>query len=248
MTPSDTTVVRIPGKRNQHLLGVYYMTDTEHPAPLAVLLHGIPGAEKNHDLAQHLRADGWNALVLSFSGGWGSGGSYDIPGQVDDTVAALDYLLGDESPAKIDPARVAVIGFSFGSRAALMSAVDDQRIKAVISISGFCDFSEVMFSPEFYDACVPFLSGVTSDAIASQVIALGEGLQPLDAPAKIAPRPVLIVHGTADEIVPFFNADAFMMNAGDHVRRADVAGANHVFGDYRAELIAAVHAFLQDAF
>jgi hypothetical protein len=248
MTPPDTSAVRIPGKRNQQLLGVYYLTDTEKPAPLALLLHGIPGAEKNHDLAQHLRADGWHVLVLNFSGAWGSGGDYDIAGQVDDAIAALDFLLEDETPASIDPARVAVVGFSLGSRAALLSAARDARIRAAVSIAGFCDFSDTMLGEDFMNACAPFLSGMTAQSLAAQWLAIGEGLQPLDALEKIAPRHVLILHGTDDEIVPFYHADGFMMKAGQHVRRVDVAGSNHVFGDYRPQLIAAVHAFLASAF
>jgi fermentation-respiration switch protein FrsA (DUF1100 family) len=89
---------------------------------------------------------------------------------------------------------------------------------------------------------------MTAQSLAAQWLALGVGLQPLDALEKITPRPVLIVHGTDDEIVPIYHADGFMMKAGQHVRRVDVAGSNHVFGDYRPQLIAAVHAFLTGAF
>ena len=243
MTQSDTTVIAV-----KHLVGVYYMTGGEQPAPLALLLHGIPGAEKNHDLAQHLRAAGWHVLVLHFSGAWGSGGNYDIGGQVNDTLAALDYLLSDDAPAKVDAARVAVVGFSLGSRAALLSAAADERIGAVVSIAGFCDFSEAMLGPDFLNACAPFLTGMTAESLAGQWMALGDGLQPLEALAKIAPRPVLILHGTEDEIVPFYHADGFMMGAGEHVQRVNIEGSNHVFGDYRGELIAAVDDFLRDAF
>lgn len=249
MVPADTTVVHFPVRRAEHhLVGVYYLAGTQDPAPFVLLLHGIPGAEKNHDLAQHLRADGWHVLVLHFSGAWGSGGDYDIAGQVDDTHAALDFVLNDEAPAQIDQSRIAVIGFSLGSRAALHATADDSRIKAAVSIAGFCDFADALLGAGFLAACAPFLAGMTGDSLAVQWMQIGEGLQPIEALAQIAPRPVLIVHGTEDEIVPFFHADGFMMNAGDHVLRAAIAGSNHVFGDYRSQLIMVVGDFLKVAF
>ena len=77
MSLADTDALFFPITRpngDQHILvGTYYLADTDQPAPFALLLHGIPGSEKNHDLAQHLRADGWHVLVLHFSGTWGSG-------------------------------------------------------------------------------------------------------------------------------------------------------------------------------
>ena len=37
-----------------------------------LLLHGFPGNEKNLDLAQDLRADGFNVLFFHYRGAWGS--------------------------------------------------------------------------------------------------------------------------------------------------------------------------------
>ena len=237
MAPSDTSTIHFDvtqGSNAPHrLVGVYYLSHAEQPAPLALLLHGIPGAEKNHDLAHHLRAKGWHVLVPNFSGTWGSGGDYNIKGQVDDAIAALDFALSDDAPAEIDPVRVAAIGFSLGSRAALHATARDERIKAVVSLAGFCDFEDMLINPDFMEAWYPYLSGMTAQSLDAQWMALGDGMQPIEALAKVTPRPALIVHGTQDEIVPYFHADGFMMGAGDHVQRVTIEGSNHVFGDYR---------------
>ena len=39
-----------------------------------VILHGIPGIEKNHDLAHAFRDAGMSAVIFHYRGSWGSGG------------------------------------------------------------------------------------------------------------------------------------------------------------------------------
>ena len=248
MSFADTNSARFPvtdsSGNTHHLIGVYYAADTDMPAPCAIFVHGIPGSEKNHDLAHRLRADGWHVLVMHLSGAWGSEGSYFIPDHPRDVRAALDYVLNPESSARVNPEKIAVMGYSLGSRAALISAVEDSRIGAVVSIAGFCDFSEVILAPDFFEGMPFFLRDATIDNLQAGLAAIGQGLQPGEALAKIAPRPVLIVHGTADEIVPFYHADGFGMMGGEHVQRVNIEGARHTFPMHRQELISVVHAFL----
>lgn len=209
-------------------------------APLALFLHGIPGTLKNHDIATALYSMGWSALVLHFPGAWGSGGDYNLAEHPHTVSAALDALLAVQG---ISPQKVAPVGFSLGSRAALLSAVTDTRLGAVVSISGICDFTEVLFERPFFENMPPLLRGTSVDSLQAQIADLGLGLQPYEAIQQIAPRPVLVLHGTSDEIVPFYHADALSMT-GAHIQRLTIAGANHTYDEHRAELIAGVTDFL----
>jgi len=238
MSIADTDAIYFNAGGRQ-LVGSYYATDGE--APLALLLHGFPGSEKNHDLAHHLREKGWHALVLHFAGVWGSGGVYDLLQQPNDARAALDFALGSQAPRPVRAGKVAVIGYSMGSRAALMSAAADERIGAVVSMAGFCDFTDVTLERAIFQSVTPLLAGASIEALAAQFDALGQTTQPTEAAASIAPRPVLIVHGTADEIVPFFHAGAFM---GNHIHQAPIEGARHTFPHHRHVMIEAVEGFL----
>ena len=56
------------------LLGALYCAAGAGPHPTALVLHGIPGLEKNTDIAYALRDAGWNALVFHYRGCWGSEG------------------------------------------------------------------------------------------------------------------------------------------------------------------------------
>ena len=42
---------------------VFYLPGGEAPAPVVVLLHGLPGEERNQDLAQVLRRAGYAVLL-----------------------------------------------------------------------------------------------------------------------------------------------------------------------------------------
>jgi uncharacterized protein len=53
-----------------------YITAGSGPHPTVVLLHGFPGNEKNLDLAQAIRRDGWNVLWFNNRGSWGSPGDF----------------------------------------------------------------------------------------------------------------------------------------------------------------------------
>ncbi|MEL6151593.1 MAG: alpha/beta fold hydrolase, partial [Chloroflexota bacterium] len=212
------------------------------PAPFALLLHGIPGSQQNHDLAMRLREDGWHVLVLYFSGCWGSGGDYNATTQVRDARAALDYVLSEAAPRPVDPDRIAVLGYSLGGRPALLSAAEDARVQAVISVSGFADLSEVLLETSFFEGITPLLHGSTVEKLAEQWRQMGAGIQPYEAIAQIAPRPVLVIHGAADEAVPAYNADAL---GGAHVTQVRIEGANHGFTDHRAEFMEAAHTFLK---
>ena len=48
------------------LLGGFYRAAGETPRPTVILLHGVPGVEKNLDLAYALRDAGWNCLYFHY--------------------------------------------------------------------------------------------------------------------------------------------------------------------------------------
>ena len=58
------------------LLGVLHLPAGDGPHPIVVLLHGFPGNERNFDLAQELRRQGYAALVFHYRGSWGVGGDW----------------------------------------------------------------------------------------------------------------------------------------------------------------------------
>jgi hypothetical protein len=225
------------------LVGVLYASAGNQPRPAAILLHGIPGAEKNADIAAALRDMGWHALILSFAGAWGSGGDFNMLAQPDDVIDAVDYLLTPGQPWQIDPQRVALVGFSLGCRAALVAARRDARIGAVAAIAGIADFDEVMLSDDFFTHAARFSHGANANAIKRQWAQLGGADNPITVIRDLK-QPTVIVHGTDDDVVPFYMGEALKSAGGSAVELLPLRGADHTFTHHRRWLVEQVTRWL----
>ena len=106
---------------------LFLLASGEGPKPTMILLHGLPGNERNLDLAQAVRRAGWNVLTFTYRGAWGSEGTFSIQHAIEDAQGALGFLrspqAGLDSP--IDTGRIVVAGHSMGGfMAAYVGAVD----------------------------------------------------------------------------------------------------------------------------
>jgi len=61
-------------------------------SPTIVICHGLPGNEKNLDLAQAARRAGWNAVTCNHRGSWGSPGNFRFAQNREGAAAVLEYL------------------------------------------------------------------------------------------------------------------------------------------------------------
>ena len=126
--PATMFELAIPSEGSR-MPGHIYVANGPGPHPTVVLLHGLPGNEKNLDLAQALRRVGFNVLFFNFRGAWGAEGTYKLSQLDDDVLAAISFVR-DETNAqqyRIDPSRLTLIGHSIGGFAALAagSKTDD---------------------------------------------------------------------------------------------------------------------------
>ena len=80
--------------------GLIYLANGPGPHPTVLLLHGFPGNEKNLDIAQDLRRNGFNVLFFHFRGSWGADGSYRVSGLPADVDAVLSYLRQPDNAQK----------------------------------------------------------------------------------------------------------------------------------------------------
>ena len=69
-----------------------YVAEGAGPHPVVILLHGFPGNEKNLDMAQAIRRDGWDVVYFDYRGSWGSPGDFSFTHSIEDTQAAVAYL------------------------------------------------------------------------------------------------------------------------------------------------------------
>ena len=117
------------------LNGLVYLADGPGPHPAVVLLHGYPGNEKNLDLAQDLRSDGFNVLFFHYRGAWGSEGNFSFVNAAEDVGAALAHLRENVQAYRIDPNRIAIVGHSMGGRLTLAGAANDARVECAVTMA-----------------------------------------------------------------------------------------------------------------
>lgn len=229
----DGVVIAHSGSR---MLGMFYRAGGAGPAkrPTALLLHGIPGLEQNTDIAYALRDAGWNVLMFHYRGCWGSEGDYILAGIPDDVQAALDMLAGGEFP--VDPNRIVAIGHSLGGWASIVAASRDPRIHAIATLGGISNLRTMSLSDQVAADYARFLHNISGRGIQSQWRALGATYNPVDLMGLLQACPLLIVHGTADEVVPVSQAMELKAKA-PAAEMVLMDGADHTFSQHRKQLV-----------
>src|SRR4029453_12265496 len=81
--PARKEVIHVPSG-GAIINGVVYTASGAGPHPTFVFFHGLPGTERNLDLAQAVRRAGWNAVFVNYRGSWGSGGSFRFAHTLED--------------------------------------------------------------------------------------------------------------------------------------------------------------------
>ena len=69
--PARMEVLHIPSG-GVTINGVAYLASGRGAHPTFVFFHGLPGNEKNLDLAQAVRRAGWHAITVNYRASWGT--------------------------------------------------------------------------------------------------------------------------------------------------------------------------------
>src|SRR5215218_9985278 len=108
------------------------------PHPTVILMHGLPGNERNLDLAQAIRRAGWDVLTFTYRGAWGSPGDFSISNSMEDARAALEFARSPEgAKLGIDTNHIVLAGHSMGGSTAAMAAADDKRLDGLILLDAW---------------------------------------------------------------------------------------------------------------
>ncbi len=134
--PAAMEVVHIPSG-GVEINGAVYIAAGAGPHPTVVLCHGLPGNEKNLDLAQAMRRAGWTVITFNYRGSWGSPGQYRFAQNLEDANAVLAFARDPANAAKfrIDPKRLVIMGHSMGGWVTALTAAHDRQLLGAAMIS-----------------------------------------------------------------------------------------------------------------
>ena len=177
-------------------------------------------------LADRLAAEtGWLVLNLLFRGMPGTAGEFSVAGWLADLRAGVDHLL-TSGPVE----GVWLAGFSMGGTIALCAAGPDQRVRGVAALGAPSEFDDWTSDPRRtseHFRSMGIKAGAEQLKGADGWVRQFRDLRPLEAIALIPPRPVLLVHGADDEVVPVVDARALADAGAGEVELRVLAGASH---------------------
>lgn len=134
--PARFEVLHIPSG-GVEINGIAYVPSGPGPHPTALLLHGMPGNEKNLDLAQAMRRAGWLVVTFNYRGSWGSPGAFHFSQTLEDAKAALAFLRTPDTAGRlgVDPKHLVLVGHSMGGWIGAQTFAHDQDLLGAVLIS-----------------------------------------------------------------------------------------------------------------
>jgi len=133
-SPAGSTELFIPSANSQ-LAGLIYRANGVQKHPTLLLLHGYPGNERNLDMAQVVRAHGWNVIYFNYRGSWGSAGNFSFKNCVEDVVNVVSFCKKYEDSLKIDTSNIVLFGHSMGGWVCLKALQQLPGIKKGFALS-----------------------------------------------------------------------------------------------------------------
>lgn len=204
----------------------WYIPPTRGDAAL-LFVHGHGGnrGQFSDVIPLYLR-QGYGALVFDLRNNGTSGGHVTTMGllESEDVLAAYAYLA-----AQPEVRRIALYGASMGGATALRAMARLPDARALFVDTAYTSLLDVTADG------VRTRTGLPSFPFAEIIVAMSSAmsganlfdLRPLDDAARIAPRPLMIMHGTADATIPAAHAQALYDAAGEPRYLYLVPGGGH---------------------
>jgi len=248
--PAAMEVVQIPSGKVA-INGVVYIAAGAGPHPTVVLCHGLPGNEKNLDLAQAIRRAGWTVITFNYRGSWGSPGDFRFAQNLEDADAVLAFARDPANAAKlrIDPKRLVIMGHSMGGWVTALTAAHDKELLGAAMISAgnmgwLGKLPRDQAAKALRSNGMEALAGTTPEIMADEIIANTDRFDFVKAAPELT-KTNLFVLTSDDRLAPMSNAlsAAISKAGGAGVKTVHVA-TDHSWSDARIRLQAEIIGWL----
>ncbi|MEM3659169.1 MAG: alpha/beta hydrolase [Thermoproteota archaeon] len=228
--------VNVSGER---IHGVIHIPEVT-PAPTVVFCHGFTGNRiEAHRLfvraARKMSMKGFVAVRFDFRGSGESEGEFEnmtVSSEIIDLNTVLSFLC---ERSEVDCDKIGLVGLSLGGAVSILTAARNQKVKAVCTWSSPAEFRIIsdgvkafgmdlkkilekgyLDLPSGYRVGRDFFTDILKHDI-------------LDSCSKISPRPLLIIHGLEDSVIPVEHAHMLYERAGEPKKLIIIDGADHTF-------------------
>ena len=211
-------------------VGAWYVVPTRTNGASIIFIHGHV-SNRSHFLARAalFAEQGYGMLFLDLRHHGTSDGDISTLGllEVRDVQAAFDFLI--QQP-EVNPERIAIYGHSMGGATAIMAFRRIPQARVLIAEAAYTSLEDNLRLRIIQDLPLPAF-------IFPQVITLfcniltGENLfdvRPINDIQHLDGRPVLLIHGTLDNIVPIENSERLFAAAHEPKVFWRIEGAGHM--------------------
>ncbi|MHA1893116.1 MAG: alpha/beta hydrolase [Candidatus Helarchaeota archaeon] len=222
---------------NIEIIGdIVYPNNKEMKHPLIIKLHGFPGdATKILENELKLVRNRFAIMAFDFRGHRESEGEFSLKGEIDDTLAALDFA---SKLNNVDVNRIGLYGESMGGAVAICASVQDNRVKALCCRAPVFD-TEYLFIKRYKDWFKPVVEimrhdpffkqevrGLERESIFKELKDEARQYNPMNEITKLK-IPIRIIGGTIDELLDFSKIKKLFDIANEPKDLIEVKEADH---------------------
>ncbi len=223
------------------------------PMPCIVIQHGFNGSkEEARGVWEPFSLAGYGTLAIdarlhgqrgteaerAAAVGSAAGMRSVLEGSVADLRRALDYL---EQRRECDPDRLAFMGLSMGAFLGAVVAGSDQRVSATVLVVGGGDWRTFLEQTQLPELGWASRSPDTLDEAVEEL----DAVDPAHWVGRISPRPVLMINGDSDTVVPPDSARALHDAAREPAEVMWFEGGHLALGAELAETVATVFSWFE---
>jgi len=168
------------------------------------------------NMSTHWRFVAWlpkrdyNVFVFDYRGYGQSEGKPEPKGVFEDSNASLNYV---RSRGDVDPGRLFVFGQSLGGTNAI----------AVVGAGNRAGVRAAAIESTFYS-----YSSIANDKLKGAGLLVSDEYAASKYVAAISPIPLLLIHGTADQVIPLAHSKRLLAEAREPKQLIEVPGASHL--------------------
>ena len=210
------------------------------PVPGLVLCHGFPvrgreapaSGQSFPELADRIANEmGWLVLTINFRGCGQAEGDFSLGGWLDDISAAVEHV------EQLGVSGVWLAGYGTGGSLCICEAARNPQIRGVAAMAAQADFDDWYRNPRRLLLHAKQVGVVRHDKFPPSFdkwSAEFRDISPVKAAASIPPRPLLLLHGEADDLVPSMDARIIADAHGSAELRIIGGGGHEMRHDPRA--------------